>query len=135
MGLNEVGIILGIILSTLGLVTSLYTSLIKMAKMEVQVDTMWEFLMKRAISEAVNKGAATLNSPLVFTEEAKSWFAPMKIELQEIYAKQGQKWKESQLCLEIEKQLGERILKEVCIPYKLYQGSCLLIAAEIAKGN
>jgi len=42
----------------------------RIARIEVKVDTLWDFQMRRAVAEAVSKGVATINSPLKVTGHA-----------------------------------------------------------------
>ena len=105
----------------------------RLAKLEVKVDTMWDFQLRRAVSEGLHQGAMTRNSPVEVTEEAKAWMRPVAQELREFYKRLGRRLDERTLTLEIERRYGDRILEEVCIPRGLYQGACLLIAAAVAK--
>lgn len=105
----------------------------KFARLTLQVETMWSFLVRRGQAEAVRSGIATLNSPIVMGEEAKGWMAHMASELRELRIKLGTKINDEQLAFEIEKVFGERILKEVCIPHGLMLGACLQIAVAVAK--
>lgn len=127
---ETIGIGVGIIGAILG--TWIQTRLV-IAKLEVKVDTMWAFQMRRSISESVQKGVATMNSPVKVTPEAKAWFETLRAELQAFYAKLGRKLTAHEMALEIERRFGDRMLKEVCIPQGLYEGVCLLIAMEVAK--
>lgn len=105
----------------------------KFARLQLQVDTLWSFLVRRGQAEAVRTGIATLNSPIVMGEEAKGWMVHMAPELRELRIKLGTKINDEQLAFEIEKVFGERILKEVCIPHGLMLGACLQIAVAVAK--
>jgi hypothetical protein len=105
----------------------------RLGKLEMKIDTIWDFLMRRAMNEMVSKGLGRMNSPMVATEESKEFFSGMASELKAFYKIKGRKMKEKELLLAIEKKFGERILKEVCIPHNLTCGSCLHIAKEIAQ--
>jgi len=120
----------GGLVPVLGLV---YRASAKFSAMSVKVDTMWDFIMRRAMSEAVNKGIATLNSPLVINSEAKALMAPLRARLQEFYLKEGQQMSDADMQLEIERRFGADIVREVCIPHNLHAGACLLIAVSVAK--
>lgn len=110
----------------------------KYAKLELKVDTMWEFLMRRGKAEAVRSGMAQLNSPIVFNAESMTWMDPFKPELQRFYAaflKENPKPTDMQLSFEIEKTFGDRILKEICIPKGIMLGACLQLAIAVAKNE
>jgi hypothetical protein len=92
---------------------------------------MWDFLMKRGKSELIMMGAGAMNSPIRVNEEAKTWIpAALKVDLIEL-GKKSKHLTENQLAMEIEHKLGDRILKEVCIPRNMYMGACLYIALAI----
>jgi hypothetical protein len=107
---------------------------IAFGQMRLKVDTMWEFQVRRAAVQAVNRGLAVMNSPLRPTEEAVKWFAGLDPKLQEA---DNTRWKalpEHDMLLAIEREFGEEIMKEVCIPHNLWDASCLIIAACVAQG-
>lgn len=104
----------------------------KITTIEVKVNTMWHFLMRRGEAEAVHKGWATMNSPIVVNQDAKELLAPMAEELRAFYEK-NQKVTDFELALAIEKQFGERLAKEICIPNGFSLGACLVIAVSVAK--
>ena len=104
----------------------------RLAKMEVKVDTVWDFLMRRAVSEAINVGVAVKNSPIEVTDEAKQWMKPLLASIRDFYRETGGNLTDRELALEIERRFGEQILNEVCIPHRLSQGACLLIAIQAA---
>ena len=120
-------------LSVLSIIGTIYGVGYKMGRVELKVDTMWDFMMRRATSEAVMSGVATIKSPAVVNEEAKRWMAPLIGPIREFYAKLGRRMTDNELAMEIERRFGDRILQEVCIPHKLHMGACLLIAMQAAK--
>lgn len=104
----------------------------RLSKMELKVETTWDFLMRRAVSEAVMTGVAVKNSPVVVNDEAKKWMKPILGPIRDFYKSLGRKMTEYELMMEIERRFGEQILDEVCIPHGLSQGACLLIAVQAA---
>ncbi len=106
----------------------------RFARLELKVETMWDFLMRRGKAEAVRSGMATLNSPIIFTQEAMGWMPELEDELHAINVRLGGA-SDAQLALEIEKTLGDRILKEICIPRGIMMGACIQLAVAIAKNE
>jgi hypothetical protein len=104
---------------------------------QVKIDTIWSFQMRRAMSEVVEAGVGTKNSPLQFTDEARAAMAPIADELELFYKHMpvDVKLDDSQALLEIERRFGERLLDMVCIPCKLSHGACLILAYAVAKGT
>jgi hypothetical protein len=129
-------VIFNSIASVMALLGVIWVAAVKITAMEVKIDTVWGFLMKRAMSEALVQGVATRNSPVKVTNEAKQWMAPLIGPIREFYATLGRRnMSDEELALEIERRFGDRILHEVCIPHGLYMGACLLIALQALKGT
>ena len=107
----------------------------RLSKVELHSTTMWEFVLRRGMAEAIQKGAATLNSPLRLRPEALEWMAGLSTELRKAY---DERWKDLDdigLCVAIEKEFGDRITMEVCLPHNITNAACLLIACAVAKGD
>ncbi len=100
---------------------------------ETRVETLWAFQLRRAAIEVMNRGIGKVNSPVVISDEAKSWMASLAEELKAFYRQMGRNLSTTQLAEEIERRWGAEIVKQVCIPHGLFQGACLLIAMEVAR--
>lgn len=107
----------------------------RVAKLELKVDTMWSFQMKRAVSETISSGVATMNSPLCFTDTAMAYLDPIKDDLVKMWKKRDNKHSDADMLLEIERRFGDELLTSVCIPRGVSHGACLLLALAIAKGG
>ena len=105
-----------------------------MGQLSIKVDTMWDFQIRRGMSEAAKEGIAKINSPIKFTAEAMGRLEPIKIPLQQLAVKYPTV-KDSDLMLKIEQNFGEQLLKLVCVPYKVTQGACLLLALAVARNT
>jgi hypothetical protein len=120
--------------SVMALLGVLWILAVTITAMEVKIETVWGFLMKRALSEAVVMGVATHNSPVRVTDEAKRWMSELMPPIREFYAKLGRRnITDAELAMEIERRFGDRILHEVCLPHGLYMGACLLIAIQAVR--
>lgn len=133
MTLEQIGIIVAIVVPLVGLAYGWFAFGGRFAKIELKVDTIWDFHMRRAMSEAAQRGFGSLNSPFTIDTKAQEWFASLANQLRDFHARLGRRLSDSELALEIERHYGTQILKEVCIPNGLSQGACLLIAAAVAK--
>jgi hypothetical protein len=78
---------------------------------------------------------ATVNSPIVVTEEAKSWLDDIAVPLRQLYQKLGRHVSDIDVRIEIELRFGDEIVEKVCIPHGIDQGACLVIALAVAKGE
>lgn len=107
--------------------------------LELKVDTMWGFQMRRAMSEVVHTGIGTKNSPLVLNDEVLDLMAPMRPKLQAWYQQQighpNHMHNDANLLLGLEQEFGDEITEKVCIPCKVTYGACLIIAFVVAKGG
>lgn len=111
----------------------LYQITTRLARLELKVDTMWDFVMRRALAEGVAKGIGTLNSPFLLVDEAKVWFEPLRDDLHKFYRERGFRLSDKEMFQAIEREFGARLLVDICIPHKLYAGACVLAAIEVAK--
>lgn len=106
----------------------------RIAKIELKVDTMWSFQMRRAMSEVVEKNLGVMESPLVFNSHVIKELDPMKEALQTAYHRRWVGLTDAEMLLEIERDFGDQLIHRVCIPHNLSHGACLLLALTIAKG-
>jgi len=106
---------------------SLFTAL------QVKVDTMWAFQMRRAISEVVEKGIGTMNSPMTIFQEARERLEPIKPRLIDFWETLGKKLSDTEAPLEIERQFGNELLTLVCVPCGLSHAACLIVALSVAR--
>lgn len=118
----------------------LWLSASRIARLEVKVDTIWDYIIKKAMTDALSKGVATQNSPITVPEEVRKWVAAsidndLYRALRELY-KEHKKLSDNNLALKIQEKLGAQIAKEMCIPNdNLNYDSCLFIALELAKNG
>ena len=75
-----------------------------------------------------------MSAKLIFNEEYISMLAPLREGLQGWYCKVAPMGKpDAELLLDIERSFGVALLQDVCVPMKLWQGACLLMALAVAK--
>ena len=119
--------------SIIGLLLFIIKVSMAIGVLKLKVDTMWAFQMRRAMSEAVDDGVGSLNSPLVFSDDARERLNPIKQDLIAFYAKLPPKLTDGEILLKIEHEFGDRLLIMVCVPCGLSHGACLLLAMAIAR--
>lgn len=128
------GVIMWLVGGACGVSLFVFSLVARLSRLELKTETIWDFLIRRAVSEGLGKGALEMNSPVRATEAAKQWIpAELRDELQRFYASRCNKMSLPQLMMAIEREYGDIILREVCIPRGLASGACLVIAAEVAK--
>lgn len=117
----------------LALVGFLVKGSMRLGALEVKVETMWAFQMRRAVSETITSGLGAMNSPLHFTEEAMASLDPIRADLIHFWGGLPPGTSDAEALLAIEQRFGDELLKDVCSPCGLSHGACLLLALAIAK--
>ena len=109
----------------------------RVAALELKVDTMWGFQMRRSMSEVATTGIGKMNSPLQFSDEAVERLEPIRDELVSWYKTRPphERRGDASLLIGIEQEFGDRLLNMICIPCGLSYGACLLVALFVAKGS
>jgi hypothetical protein len=132
--------IFGQIVGAIGTIATAVTLLIYIIKashdygvLKTKVDTMWQFQMRRAISEINDKEIGTTHSPIQFTETAYHALEAIRPQLMEFWTKWQHKDDDAASLLAIEREFGQSLLKLVCFPCKLTHGACLILALAVAK--
>jgi len=105
----------------------------RVGALEMKVDTMWAFQMRRAVSEVVSTGLGQLKSPVVFTDEARAALEPIREGLVGFWRTLPKGISDGEALLAIEMRFGDALLRLVCIPCGLSHGACLILALDIAK--
>lgn len=118
--------------SLLGMLWAVFSASRRLGELELKVDTMWAFQMRRAMSETVSTGLGSMNSPLIFSDFARHSLDPIEAELKELWRQTLQFMDDAEALLEIERVYGDRLLTLVCVPCGLSHGACLLLAFSVA---
>jgi hypothetical protein len=100
---------------------------------ENKLDIVWEYIYNRAKTEFLIKKMGTINSPIKVNDGVKEWYKPISHELRETYNKVGPNLTDKELFIHIHEKFGEWITKNICIPYKLESGACIIAAIAIAQ--
>ena len=102
---------------------------------EHRIDALWDFTLRRGMAEALQKGVATMNSPVKVTDAARQLLSGIADELQDFYEQSGKGLSRPRLAALIAARWGPRLFKEVCMPHNIDEGTCLLIAIAVARGE
>jgi hypothetical protein len=131
-----INLALGMSLATaLALVVYMVKASMEYGAMRLQVNTMWQFQMRRAMSEVVASGIGEINSPVIFTKLAVDSLDPIKPDLLTLWNETPKPISDLAMLLRIEEKFGDQLLSMVCIPCRLSHGACLILALTIAKGD
>ena len=106
------------------------------AKLELKVETMWDFLTKRGESEGLQNALLTRNSPLKVTEKAIEAFNRYELtdDLKLFYRSMADKQlSDGDFMLEVERKFGQKMVEGICRELEIKEGACLVAASIIAK--
>jgi hypothetical protein len=130
---DQLGVYLGAAVSIVSLCGTVAYLAVRIARIELKANTVWDFIMRRALSEALEHGLLTKNSPLVVTKLAEDVFAAIKPDLIVWYNREGSRLGERDLFEAVERTFGERLTNEICVKLGLDKGGCVTTAIEIMK--
>jgi hypothetical protein len=119
--------------TVLGAIVMLVKGAMRLGALEIKVETMWAFQMRRAVSETITTGLGQMKSPLIFTAAARAALDPIRGELLDFWKRLPRGISDGEALLAIEARFGDVLLRNVCIPCALSHGACLLLALDIAK--
>lgn len=126
--------ILSIITLTGGFIGYVYLAGVKLARIEVKVDTMWLYQLRRGLSEVQIKNLGEFNSPLHIGPDAEKYIRPLVPDLQAYYKKiDGERLSVIDLAVKLEQQFGNRIASEVCIKAGIHDAACLIMAISVLR--
>lgn len=106
---------------------------VRILRLEVKVDTLWDYALRRAISEAMQPHVVDHIQRMSIERSARSWIEPLRADLQDFYRTKGYKLGERELAMQVERLFGARLLDEIGIPHGLSVGACLRLALDVAK--
>lgn len=103
-----------------------------------RVSELWRFRMRRGYAEALSSGLATPrhgnNRDLFLTDQVRAAFQPIAADLRTMYESLKPIHKDD-LMEHIERDYGDWLMQEICVPFKVQDGACLQFAAQVAMEN
>lgn len=124
--LEQIGVISGIIVSLISILTTLYMMFFSFASIKFKVELMWRFVMEHAISEGLHKQVISHNSPLAVTMHGRELMAPYLSKITAWCIENCQQMNDVELFTAIEHQFGATITKCVSIPSGVYTGALVM---------
>jgi hypothetical protein len=97
-------------------------------EVDQKVSIIVDMLIRNAKTEAIIKGLATINSPLLISDEARNLFSPMAEELISYYETCGKNLSEADLFIDVQSKFGDKIFDEICLPLKIMSNACISLA-------
>ena len=106
-----------------------------MGRLEQRVDLLWEFLMKQARATALVGGLTTVASAEKLSISAISLYSPELVQKLKAFYTSNAQLPDNDLFQRIHETFGEELFTNICIPNKLFYGSCVATAVHIAKNS
>ncbi len=130
----------GVWVAIVGLVSAIaagFTKIIyRIGALELKINTVWDFLMRRGQVELVNMGWGTKHSPVKLTVTVFDSILPLISDIITFYAKL-KKDKPSitdrDIFIAIEQHFGEQLIERICIPMHVQLGACVIAVMESCK--
>ncbi|SRR5258706_11710698 len=108
----------------------------RLGQISIKVETLWDFIIRRAKAEFVQKGFGFINSPLQLSAESLAAIQPFVLRVVPFYVdllKRRPDITEKELFLEFEQTFGDELIQTICIPYNLNAGACVILLIEGCK--
>ena len=127
--LNYLSLVLGVV----SLVGVLWGVGYRQGKLEVKVDTMWDFQLKRGFSEGLQEAMLQTHSPLKTTSKARDMMMPVLDRVRQFYSEKGHRLSDPRLFEAIHAHFGDEILEKIALPRQLLYGSCIATLIKICR--
>lgn len=104
--------------------------------LELKINTVWDFLMRRAEVELVNRGWGTKHSPVKLTVTVFESILPLISNIITFYAKLKEdrpNIADRDIFIAIEQRFGEQLVEQICIPMNVQLGACVVAVMESCK--
>lgn len=120
--------ILSITSSIISIVGLIYLAGFKVSRIELKVDTMWDYLIRGAKVEGNKNGIFTVRSPAAPTTVGRDLYKDLLPELAKFYGERCLHISDMNSFLEFERKFGNILMEKICIPNNFSMGSCLIAA-------
>lgn len=134
MTFSEGASIAGLVTGLVSLAVTIYTLGWKLGRLQLKVDTMWDFQYRRGVNEAIRTSLAVKNSPIINTDKANTLIAPFQDRFRKFYNLRCKKLKDRDAIVVLEREFGDLIAEKICQPLGLTEGACLVIVLNACKG-
>lgn len=99
-----------------------------MSRIELKVDTMWDYLIRGAKVEGNKNGIFKVRSPAAPTDTGRELYRELLPDLAKFYGEHCLHKKDMDSFLEFERHFGNVLMEKICIPNNFSMGSCLIAA-------
>ncbi len=125
------------ILGSIWAVTAAFARLsYRAGQIELKVETLWDFIVRRAKVEAVKMNWGTLSSPIHLNVRGLEVIQPFLDQFLPFYVdllKRTPPATEQDMYVEFERKFGDFIMEKICIPYGVTEGACLVAIVSACK--
>jgi len=110
----------------------------RVGQASIKIDTLWDFIIRRAKVEFVEKGFGVMQSPLAIKAGALKLIEPFVMRVLPFYndlVDKNPAISDKDLFIELEMKFGDDLVKQVCIPHNLTAGACMILVIEGCRGT
>ena len=146
INLQDGGVIISVGGAILSVISGFVYLVVKIGRMIERVDilwkkqdVMWDYLVDRGKVATVRRSwAQALDDEggvrIKVSPRAKALIPdPLRIKLIETFSSRCHQMQSNALLLEIQEKFGKELVKELCIPYLMHEGECLVIAEAVVR--
>ena len=118
------------VIGTIWAITSAFARLsYRAGRLELKVDTLWDFIIRRGKVEAVKMEWGELHSPIRLNVRGLDVVKPFLDKFLPFYIQLLQRnppMAEQEMYIEFEREFGDFIMEKMCIPLGVTAGACLI---------
>jgi hypothetical protein len=118
---------IGLVISCLSLLATIYLGLFRMARIEARVDIIWTFILRQGVASSILGGLVERNSPLRFNVGALQRHQDFVARLQDWYTPARQRLRDLELFVELESSFSKEFTA-ICEEEKVLPGGCTAAA-------
>lgn len=116
----------------MSLLSVAYFAGVKIARVEIKLDLLWDAFRAGGALNAVKHGAATMNSPVELTDEGRRHLGKLARELRDFYGRIGYRMDDMRLMVEISRRWSKEI-QQIALASGMPYDACLVIAVRASK--
>lgn len=123
----NIGVLISLIAAGMNFLGLIYFATMRQSRIESRMEILWAFHIRRGISEAVEHGLLTSNSPLELKKNVVPKYPSLFESVRDFYDRLGgKKLSDVELVAQMEDRFWPMI-KPLCLKEKINDGACLAI--------
>ena len=134
MTTSELSTYIALVLSIVTIIGFVWGFGYKFGRIELQVHELWDFLMRRAKGEALSKGWGSTGSQFHINPTGYAKIEAFLDKFLPAFASMTKrKLSDQQMYRELERDFGDFIVEQICVPNGMSSGACLILIVEACR--